>query len=201
MDSEALGKQFNDYYFEARRVQRVYAPAINVLVGFESEWIRPSTHVKITDLLHKYRFDLFVGSVHHVCGVPIDISKAQYELALSKAGGTTELLFQKYFDEQFEMLQALKPPIVGHFDLIRLFHDEKGIMSFDKLPEVWSKIHRNLEFIAAYGGLLELNTAAIRKGLREAYPTRDICRVCLKLRSFCNASRVALIFFLRLSWP
>ena len=49
--------------------------------------------------------------------------------------------------------------------------------SFTTWPGVWSKILRNLDFIASYGGMLELNSAALRKGMTEPYPKAEICKV------------------------
>lgn len=99
-----------------------------------------------------------------------------YIAARDASDGTEEGLFADYFDSQFEMLQALKPPVVAHFDLIRLKSDEPE-SSCTRWEAVWEKVLRNLEFIVGYGGLLEINTAALRKGLAEPYPASDICKV------------------------
>ncbi|RMZ73403.1 histidinol-phosphatase [Pyrenophora seminiperda CCB06] len=98
--------------------------------------------------------------------------------ARDKAGGTDEQLFQDYFDSQFEMLQALRPPVVGHFDLIRLLSDHRDA-DFKGMVGVWSKIQRNLGYISSYGGLLELNSSGLRKGLAEPYPCLPICQMFL----------------------
>lgn len=145
-------------------------------VGFETEWIRPRTLELIRDLQRKYQFDMFVGSVHHVHTVPIDFDKPMYEDARAKSGGSDEKLFEDYFDSQYEMLQALKPPVVGHFDLIRLYsNDPNG--TFQRWEGVWSRINRNLQFVADYKGLIELNSSALRKGMDEPYPKVEICEV------------------------
>ena len=142
----------------------------------EIDWIRPSSKEIIEDLLSKYQFDLFIGSVHHVHTIPIDYDRQLYLEARGKAGGTDERLFEDYFDLQYEMLRALKPPVVGHFDLIRLMSDDPD-MRMSQWEGVWQKILRNLRFIAEYGGVVELNSSALRKGMREPYPTAKICKV------------------------
>lgn len=108
--------------------------------------------------------------------VPIDYDRPMYEKAREKAGGTDERLFEDYFDAQLDMLEQLKPLVVGHFDLIRLKSDDME-RSFTTWPGVWNKILRNLDFIASYGGMLELNSAALRKGMSEPYPKAEICKV------------------------
>lgn len=126
--------------------------------------------------MSKYQFDLFVGSVHHVHNLPIDYDRKLYLEAREKSGGTDQQLFEDYFDTQYEMLQALRPPIVGHFDLIRLLCDDPN-MDCRQWNDIWEKVKRNLRFIARYGGVLELNSAALRKGMKEVYPKVEICKV------------------------
>ena len=177
-----LDKIFDDYYSEATRLREKYNDQLRLLVGFECDWIRPSSEYLIKNLIDRYRFDLFIGSVHHVHTIPIDYDQPLYDHARELSGGTDEKLFQDYFDLQFEMLKALKPPIVGHFDLIRLkSEDPNG--SFQRWQGVWQRIIRNLDFIAQYGGVIELNSAALRKGMTEPYPKAEICKVSLRLDS------------------
>ena len=104
-----------------------------------------------SSLKSEYAFDLFVGSVHHVHTYPIDHEESRYRAARNVSGGTDERLFEDYFDAQFAMLQALRPPVIGHFDLIRLRSDDPE-RSFRTWPGVWGKVMRNLRFIAEYGG-------------------------------------------------
>lgn len=107
---------------------------------------------------------------------PTDYDHILYAEARDIAGGTDERIFEDYFDLQYEMLKALKPPIVGHFDVIRLKADNPD-GSFMQWQEVWHKILRNLDFVSQYGGVMELNSAAIRKGMSEPYPKAEICKV------------------------
>lgn len=170
-----LAEQFDEYFHEAQWLQEVYASAIKLLIGIEVDWIRPSSLGVIQGLLRKYSFDLFIGSVHHVHTIPIDYDKKMYLEARERSGGTDEKLAEDYFDLQYEMLKALKPPVVGHFDLIRLLSDDAEA-SFVQWACVWQKILRNLDFIVDYGGLVELNSAGLRKGMSEPYPKAEICK-------------------------
>ncbi|KAJ9267621.1 hypothetical protein DTO212C5_5860 [Paecilomyces variotii] len=164
------------YFKEASRLREKYASQIKILIGFEIDWIRSESYTLIEKSLSTFPFEFFVGSVHHVHTIPIDYDIPMYEKARDIAGGSDEKLFEAYFDAQFDMLKRLKPPVVGHFDLIRL-KSEDPERSFTQWPGVWRKILRNLDFIAEYGGLLELNSAALRKGMSEPYPKAEICKV------------------------
>ncbi|KAF2480672.1 polymerase/histidinol phosphatase-like protein [Neohortaea acidophila] len=172
---ETLYKLFDDYYREARRLQAVYKDQIVLFIGFEGEWIRPSSLTIIHDLLSRYEVDLFLGSVHHVHTIPIDYDPPVYHRARDVGNATDERIFQDYFDAQLAMLEALHPPIVAHFDLIRLFSDQPN-QTWKTWPSVWAKLLRNLRFIADYGGVLELNSSSLRKGMTEAYPQVEVCQ-------------------------
>lgn len=153
-----------------------YSAVIEILIGVEIDWIRPSSLPWINECLQNYEFDLFIGSVHHVHTIPIDYDREKYMMARSLSGGTDERLFEDYFDLQYAMLQALKPPLIGHFDLIRLLSDDPNA-DFLQWPGVLGKASRNLDLIAEYGGVMELNSAGLRKGMREPFPTQAVCKV------------------------
>ncbi|WEW59349.1 histidinol-phosphatase [Emydomyces testavorans] len=163
------------YFKEAIGLREKYQSQINIPIGFESDWIRPSSLDLIKGSLDEYPCDFFIGSVHHVHTIPIDYDKDFYSRARQLSGGTDEKLFEDYFDDQYKLLMELKPPVIGHFDLIRLMSDNSDA-SFQQWPQVWEKILRNLDFIAGYGGLLELNSASLRKGMSEPYPKAEICK-------------------------
>jgi histidinol-phosphatase (PHP family) len=177
---EGLAEMSDKFIAEALRLRKVYSGKIRIPIGFESEWIRPTTLGLIRELSAKHEFDFFLGSLHHVHTIPIDFDKPTYLRARTRAGGTDEALFKDYFDSQFEMLQALQPPVVGHFDLIRLLSEEPDD-EFKSHEAVWEKIRRNLEYIASYGGILELNSSALRKGLAQPHPCKSVCKTFLSL--------------------
>lgn len=176
--AEDLLLTFDAFYPEALRLREKYASQITLLIGFESEWIRPESEGIVRRLLGKYDFDFFMGSLHHVHTIPIDYDQEIYNQARKIAGGTDERLSADYYDSQLEMLRALKPAVVGHFDLIRLKSDDPE-RNWTSMPEVWAKMKRNLRFVAGYGGILELNSSAIRKGMSEPYPKAEVCQVSL----------------------
>jgi histidinol-phosphatase (PHP family) len=173
LDNEAA------YFKEATRLREKYGARIALPIGFECDWIRPESLELIDRSIRSYAFDFFVGSVHHVHTIPIDYDHTFYKQAREKAGGTDERLFEDYFDAQLAMLQATRPPVVGHFDLIRLKSDDPNA-SFKSLAGVWQRIERNLEYISSYGSVLELNFASLRKGLSEPYPQAEICRLAVE---------------------
>lgn len=164
------------FFAEASRLRDKYRGQIDIPIGFEADWVRPEAASLIERLLRAHPFDFWVGSVHHTHSIPIDYDRAMYIRARDVAGGSDDKLAEDYFDLQLSMLQAMRPPVVGHFDLIRLKSDNPDVR-FQSNPSVWRRILRNLDFIVSYGGLLEINFASLRKGLLQPYPEADICKV------------------------
>lgn len=184
----ALMPRHEAYLIEAQRLQAKYADQVHILIGFEGEFIRPSVYGPLVQELAAHpAIDYFMGSLHHTCGIPIDFDKAMWEKARDAAGGTDELAYGRYYDEQHVMLTTLKPRVVGHFDLIRLMssdpdRDVRTAWSSEGSGEtVWDKIVRNLKVVQSYGGWLECNSSGLRKGLAEPYPSRAVAEEWIRM--------------------
>ena len=151
---------------------------MQILIGFEAEWIDRDPNVaqqRLELVLTKYSntFDVWIGSVHHVGAHPIDYDQAGYARALKDYDNDEDNLFCAYFDAQYQLLSRLQPPIVGHFDLIRLKCSEPD-KDLRTRKGVWERILRNLAKIREYGGVLEINSSALRKGLAHPYPRAEV---------------------------
>ena len=124
---------YDQFYEAAKQLKIEFKDNIKLAIGMEIEWIYESTFDQLKILLKKYSLDYVVGSVHHINGVPIDYDRATFDLAI-ESEGSLELLFHKYYDEQFNMIKMVKPKVVGHFDLIRMnfvdFHYPKEVRSY-----------------------------------------------------------------------
>ncbi|EFQ30713.1 histidinol phosphate phosphatase HisJ family protein [Colletotrichum graminicola M1.001] len=175
-----LAPRHEAYLVEAQRLREKYASQIDLLIGFEGEWYRPAYGPFIESLAAHPAVDYFIGSLHHVNAVPIDYSREMYVNAMKTAGGNEESMYERYYDQQHEMLTALRPRVVGHFDLVRLMSEDPG-RDVRKWKSVWERIMRNLAVVKEYGGLLECNSSALRKGLDEPYPCRPIAEAWLEM--------------------
>ncbi len=81
--------------------------------------------------------------------------------------GGLPAMYAAYFDASSRLLEAMRPEVVGHFDLIRL-HD-RGYRQTLAAPEVWSRVLRNLERVREIGAVLDINARALLKGQLEPY--------------------------------
>ena len=170
LTAEAMYERFARYMTRCRQYQASYADRITIFVGFETEAYGAAIPFA-KDLQRLFSPDYIVGSVHHVADMPMDTSAADYEAA-AKALGGVEALYLRYFDEQLEMIEALTPAVVGHFDLVRLFDPDYGERL--KRPAIQARIRRNLERIRDLGLILDLNLAALSKGATEPYLAEPI---------------------------
>ncbi|PWY98358.1 histidinol phosphate phosphatase H [Testicularia cyperi] len=175
--------------------------SMHILVGCETENISsPGTIDFLTEVLGSSRdtrpeeigkgmVDYIVGSLHHTNAIPIDFDNETFQKSVdsfassaSSAGRQDaatphQLLIDRYLDDQYEVLQRLRPEVVGHFDLFRLFRPETALDS----PAIWAKVERNVQFAVQYGALFECNAAAFRKGWNCSYPAREILDLIVSL--------------------
>ena len=170
LDSAAMYRRFADYMSEARRLQHRWRAHLNIRVGFEAEACSGALALA-QRLQEEFSPDYIVGSIHHVADIPFDYSAAHYAEAAARCG-SLDLLYQNYFDLQLEMMAVLRPRVVGHFDLVRLF-DPDYRQRLVK-PVILERIARNLEKVRQIGAVLDFNTAGFDKGHGEPYVSASI---------------------------
>lgn len=156
-----------------------YDGLLDVVPGFEIEVVPDATYIefmkgyfaRVTRAPVPDRvFDFFVGSVHFVDEVQIDAEPEEWTRASNAAGGP-ESLAVAYYGAVARMVEALRPAIVGHLDLIKRNAALAGIDPAVLIsPRTIAAAESTLEAIRANNGILDLNTAGWRKGLGEPYP-------------------------------
>ncbi|MCW7755217.1 histidinol-phosphatase [Desulfobotulus sp. H1] len=167
---EFLYERFGRYMTRCRELQRIFAPRLQIFVAMESESYSGYESL-MKNLITDFRPDYVVGSVHHVADLGFDYSEDQY-MSTAKALGGLDSMYCRYFDLQFEMIETLKPSVVGHFDLIRLFDPDYG--SRIQKPDIAWRITRNLEAVANHNLILDFNLRAFYKGANEPYVAAPI---------------------------
>jgi histidinol-phosphatase (PHP family) len=154
-----------------------FADRLIVLRGFEIEVVPQDSYVS---RMQAYRaatlpdgspvFDYCVGSVHYVNEQQIDGPVENYLKAI-EVFGSLEALAVRYYETIAEMVEALRPDVVGHFDLMKRNLRLGGYTPDDlETPRIHAAAENALEAVHAHGAILDLNTAGWRKGLGEPYP-------------------------------
>ena len=170
MTVEEADRRFAVYMAEARRLQQKYKSDLEIFVAFETEAF-PGGIDKALALRDRYGPDYILGSVHHLDEISFDANPDFYQKAVRAAGGL-EALYCRYFDRQYDLIQRIRPRVVGHFDIVRLFDGDYAKRL--ALPSVRERIQRNLTLIRDMDLILDFNMAAIRKGADEPYISRPI---------------------------
>ena len=176
-DLPALSARFRRYFAEARRLQVQRKDDITLYVGFETEACR-GYQAAVRAAMRAFAPDLVVGSVHHVGEILFDYSEANYRRAVAAAGGI-ENFYCAYFDSQLELVNAIRPAVVGHFDLVRIF--DADYAERWQVPAIAERVRRNLARIAELGLILDFNVRALAKGQPEPYPAAPWLREALAL--------------------
>ncbi|KAJ2803048.1 hypothetical protein H4R20_003039, partial [Coemansia guatemalensis] len=181
LTTDKLHMAFAEYVEEARRLREQYGDQIEILIGAETEYITDDSLKEMEQLRKRYELDYLVGSLHHIDGVPLDFSQDMYEQIVENCGGDRNEMFRRYFDSQLTMLRELQPEIVGHFDLVRIFHPYKqGVNDPLLTKEIRQLASRNIDYAISYGAIFEVNSRAWKKGLKDAYPQRDLLEEILQ---------------------
>ncbi len=166
-DVARLEANFEAYARDVRELSEEFDGRITVLRGFECEAVPTANYREIMlGLRERFDFEYMVGSVHHVDEVPIDGPPELFEKAVAQQGGL-EALAIAYYRAVAEMIEALRPEVVGHFDLIR-----KNAPSSDSVetPATRRAAGDALDAARANDCILDLNAAGYRKGLGSPYP-------------------------------
>ena len=177
-DAAFLYERFARYIEHARSLQAKYTDDIDILVGCEGEaYIGFEAHTK--KLLKTFSPDYFIGSVHQIGDRFFDGSKEEYNEIAESVGGLVPM-YCEYFDTQHLLIESLRPPVIGHFDYIRLFDDQ--YTETLRHPEVEKRIERNLQAIQKYNLLMEINVSSLYEGISdEPYSTRWILELAYEL--------------------
>lgn len=171
---DTLATQFDHYARRLPSLVESFTDRIELLRGFEIEVVPAPSYIQLMQEYRvRYGFEYIVGSVHYVDEISIDGELEDFQRAIEAFGGLEPLAVQ-YYRTVAQMVQSLQPEVVAHLDLIRLHGHRFG--STDT-PTIRRAAEEALEAVRAANGILEVNTAGYRKGLREPYPASWLVQI------------------------
>jgi histidinol-phosphatase (PHP family) len=164
---ERLLLEFEAYAREVATLSDELADRLTVLRGFEAEIVPAASYrEEMTALRERHGFVFMVGSVHWVNEIAVDGPPQQFARGVESCGGLQAYAVQ-YYRLVAEMVEALRPEVVGHLDLIR--RNAPADAALDS-PPIRQAAEQALEAVRQHDAILDLNIAGIRKGLGSPYP-------------------------------
>ncbi|MHB1462050.1 MAG: histidinol-phosphatase [Armatimonadota bacterium] len=175
---QQLVDAFDAYAADSLEIVQEYSDRIHLLRGFELEIMPPDRYPEMTAHWRKqHGFDYVVGSVHWVYEQCVDEDEEYFKKMIDQAG-SLEALCCEYYRLLADMVKKVKPEVVGHFDLVRLFGQKFGDVD---TPQVIRYAEQAMQTVAEAGSILDLNTAGIRKGVGHPYPAPHYVEMAKKM--------------------
>ena len=175
------------YIAEVRRLQEKYAGKMELFLGVEWD--------VIADDFDLSPFDYAIGSVHHLPlpmklpdNCPPELAKAfavDYPSVDESAdatarclsghfGGDTDAYAKAYFAEVKKVAAKADAQIVGHFDLLTKFDEERCFFTPPTKAYTDAALDA-MDTLVKADKIFEINTGAISRGYRsEPYPSREL---------------------------
>lgn len=156
MEPDELG----DYVAEVLALKALH-PGF-VLLGIEADYF-PGRQADIAGLLDSQPFDYVIGSVHYLDGWGFDnpANLAGFQ------GRDIDDIYRVYYETVGDAAETGLFTIIGHLDLVKKFgHRPVGNLS----PALDRLMYR----LSRARVLLEINTAGLRKPVREIYPQLEV---------------------------
>ncbi len=179
-------ERLDAYLTEVRDLRRRYADRIVVLLGAEIDYIPDSGVIAFQrDQVLPAAFDYLIGSVHFLGNDDppraFDSTPEGFDAILQQSyGGDIRAMVGEYYSRVGDMTRLPGIRMVGHLDLIKRWNADHRYFQGD---ETWylEAAEAALHAIATAGNMVELNTAAWRRGFDEPYPAPRLLAHCRDL--------------------
>ncbi len=159
-----------DYIAQIRDLAQTYRGEIDVYCGEEWDLHGATPPSKV---------DYVIGSVHHVkmddalyC---VDNTVEETERTLAYCfDGDADAMAEVYFRQYDAIASINEVDLVGHFDLLTKFDEQRSFFHPDS-PRYQKSAERAMDALIAAGKRFEINTGAISRGYRTTpYPSRTL---------------------------
>ncbi|MGI5879309.1 MAG: histidinol-phosphatase HisJ family protein [Syntrophomonadaceae bacterium] len=145
-------------------------PDIKIRSGLEIDFI-PGREKYIHSIIMSAPWDFLIGSVHYIEGWGFDHPdyKDKFE------SGNIDSIFEQYYSLIVQTADSGLFDIIGHLDLIKIW----GHNPMKKSAYAWAE--PVLKKIKAAGLVVEINSAGLRKPVKEIYPSQQIIEQMFRL--------------------
>jgi histidinol-phosphatase (PHP family) len=153
------------YVAEARRLRDAFAGHVEVVMGFEVDYLPEHEEMIRKECLERWAPDFAMGSIHIIDDWPFDHPAYRDRYAEWRISD----LYRTYYARLAAAARSGMFDVIGHVDLVKKF----GYRPEEDVTDAFEEL---LDIIAACGVLMEANTAGFDKPVGEMYPSADILK-------------------------
>ena len=160
------------YQQEISSLKKEYRNQIKIYLGIEQDYDSP---------VSSYQYDYVIGSVHYVYkdGVYLSVDEGLDSFVQNVQehfAGDYYAFAEAYYEKVGTVYEKTHCNIVGHFDLVTKFNEEKTLFDTSH-PRYRAAVMQALEKLCSTPVLFEINTGAMSRGYRKTpYPEPFILR-------------------------
>jgi histidinol-phosphatase (PHP family) len=158
-------EQLDEYVAEVRRLQRDY-PQIRLRLALEVDYI-PGCERELAAILDQHQWDYLLGSVHFLDDWGFDQERYQDEFSRRDINE----VYRQYYELVGRAAESGLFDVITHLDLPKKFGHRPTV----DLTEIHHDVARRL---ARAGVAVEVNSAGLRKPVRELYPSLELLSIC-----------------------
>lgn len=155
---------YREYVAEMRSIRS----GVKVKFALEVDWVSGKME-EVYPHLENEPFDYLICSIHYTDDLPFD--NPDKRKAVWEVEGRPEWIWHRYYELMQEMVNAGRFDIIGHFDLPKKFGNRAP-----DTPEKEQAINDILSAAEANNTAIEINTAGLRKPVKELYPQFEILK-------------------------
>jgi histidinol-phosphatase (PHP family) len=153
------------YHEMIKDVQKRFAKEITIKIALESDFI-PGYEEKTKAISDSYPYDYIIGSVHFINNWPFD----DPSVLPTWKDKDINTVYHQYYDLLRQSARSKLFDIIGHCDLVKKF-------GYRADTDMTDEVVATAKVFKESGVAIEINTAGLRKPVKEMYPSLD----CLKI--------------------
>jgi len=158
--------QMNDYESDVLYLKEKYKKEIKIILGYEVDYLKGHMDKKVL----QREVDYLIGSVHFLGEWGFD----HPDYIKEYQNRDIDQIWQEYFDAIEAMAKTGYFDTVGHLDLIKIF-------KFMPKKDIRIIAQNALKAIKKSNMVIELNSAGLRKPIKEIYPSSSLLEIAYEL--------------------
>ncbi len=160
-------EQMETYEKEILTLRDEFQEIIDIRLAYEVDFLPGFIDSRVLNA----KVDYLIGSIHFLDKWGFD----NPEFIGEYKNRDIDQLWQDYFDAIEAMAKSQNYNIVGHLDLLKLFN-------YKPKKDIRLLAKRALKAIKEANMAVELNSAGLRKPVKEIYPSRELLQECYDLK-------------------